>query len=77
MIIKLISMNGYGIYVWSAFSFTILSFIGLYLVTKLQLIKQQSRFVEKFSLLSGEKATIAKRQNINQEILVNTLVSKI
>ena len=39
MINEIISMNGYGLYVWSAFSFTLISFAGLYFVIKSQLLK--------------------------------------
>ena len=39
MINDLILMNGYGFYVWSSFSFTLLSFSYLYFVTKAQLVK--------------------------------------
>ena len=47
MINEIISMNGYGAYVWSAFSFTLISFTALYFVTKLQLSKEQKRFASK------------------------------
>ena len=43
MINEIISMNGYGAYVWSAFSFTLVSFTTLYFVTKLQLSKEQKK----------------------------------
>jgi len=72
MINEIISMNGYGSYVWSAFSFTLISFASLYFVTKLQLVKEQSRFVSKFGTLNVEKARVARSQNINKEILSNT-----
>ena len=72
MINELVSMNGYGSYVWSAFSFTLLSFTSLYFATKLQLTKEQSRFVSKFGTLTEEKARVARSQNINKEILSNT-----
>ena len=72
MIKEIILMNGYGIYVWSAFSFTLISFVTLYFVTKLQLSKEQKRFVVKFGSLNEEKAKVAKSQNINKEILSNT-----
>jgi len=75
MINEIILMNGYGTYVWSAFSFTLISFVTLYFVTKLQLSKEQKRFVAKFGSLNLEKAKIAKSQNINREILSN--ISKI
>ena len=72
MIDKLILMNGYGAYVWSAFSFTLISFVTLYFVTKLQLSKEQKKFVVKFGSLNVEKARTARSQNFNREILSNT-----
>ena len=71
MINELILMNGYAIYVMSAFGFTLLSFIGLYVITKLQYIKEQNKFVTKFGSLDLEKANSAKSQRINKEILAN------
>ena len=77
MINEIISMNGYGVYVWSAFSFTLLSFGSLFLLTKLQLLKEKKKFVYKFSSLNIEKTRVAKLQKINKEILVGILESKI
>jgi len=71
MMNEILHMNGYGIYVWSAFSFTLLSFTSLYVITKIQFIKEQRKFVTKFGTLSPEKATSAKLQNINKDILSN------
>ena len=71
MINEIISMNGYGAYVWSAFLFTLISFTILYFVTKLQLSKEKKRFTSKFGSLNAEKARAAKSQNINREILSN------
>ena len=72
MINEIISMNGFGAYVWSAFSFTLISFTTLYFVTKLQLLKEQKKFALKFGSLNLEKARAARSQNINREILSNT-----
>jgi heme exporter protein D len=55
MINELLFMNGYGAYVLSAFGFTLLSFSALYLVTKVQFIKEQNKFVAKFGSLNSEK----------------------
>ena len=71
MINELFFMNGYELYVLSAFSFTLLSFLGLYLVTKMQFVKEQNKFVAKFGLLTTEQANSAKSQRINKEILAN------
>ena len=71
MINELLFMNGYEIYVISAFSFTLLSFTALYLVTKIQFVKEKNKFVAKFGSLNTEKANYAKSQRINKEILAN------
>jgi heme exporter protein D len=71
MINEILFMNGYGVYVLSAFSFTLLSFTALYLVTKMQFVKEQSKFVAKFGSLDTEKANSAKLQRINKQILAN------
>ena len=69
MILDLILMNGYGVYVWSAFAFTIISFSSLYLIIKLQLKKEQKRFKENFSALTEEKYKVAVNQETYKEIL--------
>ena len=77
MINEIISMNGYGIYVWSAFSFTLISFAVLYLIIKVQLVKEQSKFNSKFASLTSEKIISVKKQGTIRKILANTSVSKI
>ena len=69
MISDLISMNGYGAYVWSAFAFTLISFSSLYFIIKLQLKKEQKRFEANFSALTEEKYNVAINQKIYKEIL--------
>ena len=77
MINEIISMNGYGPYVWSAFIFTLVSFASLYLVTKLQLLKEQKKYIVKFGSLSATKIAVVREQKINKEILLNTVITKI
>tara|TARA_A100001015_G_C14511512_1_gene526809 strand:- start:316 stop:543 length:228 start_codon:yes stop_codon:yes gene_type:complete len=72
MINEILAMNGYGIYVWSAFAFTLLSFAILYVVTKIQYIKEKNKFIAKFGTLNSERAVFAKSQSINKEILSNS-----
>ena len=72
MIENLFFMNGYGLYVWSAFSFTLLSFLTLFLVIKIQYNKEKNKFITKFGSLDNERATFARSQNINKEILSNS-----
>ena len=77
MINEIISMNGYGTYVWSAFSFTLISFAVLYAVIKMQLVKEQIKFNAKFVSLTSDKIQSAKAQETYREILRNTSVYKI
>jgi|TARA_B100000003_G_C10893594_1_gene356226 heme exporter protein D len=72
MINELFFMNGYGIYVWSAFVFTFLSFASLYVVIRTQYIREREKFITKFGNLNAERAIFAKSQSINREILSNT-----
>ena len=74
MINELIFMNGYGFYVWSAFLFTLLSFVSLYALVKIQYLKERNKFITKFGILDSEKAAIAESQSINKEILSNTTI---
>ena len=77
MISEILNMNGYGLYVWSSFMFTLLSFGTLYFVTKIQLNKELRKFESKFKNLDIEKAEVAKKQEIYREILSSTSTSKI
>ena len=72
MINEILFMNGYGIYVWSSFIFTLLSFVSLYIVIKTQYVKEKNKFIAKFGTLNSERAAFAKTQSINKEILSNT-----
>ena len=72
MNLDLLIMNGYGLYVWSAFTFTLVSFLTLFLVIKIQYNKEKNKFIAKFGSLNSERAAFAKSQSINKEILSNT-----
>ena len=77
MINEIFLMNGYGPYVWSAFIFTLVSFASLYLLTKLQLLKEQKKYISKFGSLSKTKIVVAREQKIHKEILLNSIITKI
>ena len=71
MINEILFMNGYGLYVWSAFVFTLFSFVTLYAVIKIQYAREKKKFIAKFGTLNSERAAFAKSQSINKEILSN------
>tara|TARA_Y100000590_G_scaffold183681_1_gene209250 strand:+ start:39 stop:272 length:234 start_codon:yes stop_codon:yes gene_type:complete len=77
MINNILFMNGYGIYVWSSFLFTLSSFVILYMIVKLQMVKEQRKLEVKFYNLTSEKIELAKKQKTYREILANTSASKI
>ncbi len=77
MISEIIFMKGYGLYVWSAFSFTLISFAILYAVIKVNLVKEKKKYISKFGLLDEEKVKIAKAQSTNRDIIVSSISSKI
>ena len=72
MIEEILFMNGYGLYVWSAFAFTFVSFLTLYVIIKIQYVKEKNKFIAKFGTLNSERAAFAKSHSINKEILSNT-----
>ena len=69
MINEILHMNGYGLYVWSAFSFTLVSLLTLYVITKVQYVREKNRFLSKFDALDSRRADAARLQTINREIL--------
>ena len=57
--------------------FTIVNILGLYLIVRYQLKKEQQKFAEKFGKLNLDKVSIANKQKINKEILSASIFSKI
>ena len=77
MINEVLYMNGYGLYVWSSFAFTLSSLCILYSEIKLQLVKEQKKFRTRFENLDTDKIEIAKKQETYKEILATSSASKI
>ena len=59
MINEILQMNGYGLYVWSSFLFTFVSFTTLYVITKIQYTKERKKFMSKYGALDSKKAEVA------------------
>ena len=77
MMQQLILMEGYGLYVWSAFVFTLINFVILYTIVKNQYVKEQKRFKTKFQSLSSNQKSLAKNQQTHREVLSDIAASKI
>ena len=76
MNLDLFIMNGYGLYVWSAFAFTLFNFLILYKVTSRQLIKEKAKFARKYESLNSDQVTSARKQSTNRTF-VRTVAHKI
>ena len=76
MILNLLIMNGYGVYVWSAFLFTLFNFLILYKVTSRQLVKEKAKFARKYESLNSDQVTSAHKQSTNRTF-VRTVAHKI
>ena len=64
-------MNGFGIYVWSAFAFTFIVCLFLYIRTRKTLKKLEKDFVKEANNLSEEQFEDIKKQKIAKEILIS------
>ena len=76
MNLDLFIMNGYGLYVWSAFTFTLFNFLILYKVTSRQLVKEKAKFARKFESLNSDQDILAHKQSTNR-LFVRTVAHKI
>ena len=76
MNLDLFIMNGYGLYVWSAFAFTLFNFLILYIVTFKQFIKEKAKFARKYESLNSDKVILAYKQSTNRTF-VRTVADKI
>tara|TARA_B100001564_G_scaffold330978_1_gene316632 strand:- start:1517 stop:1750 length:234 start_codon:yes stop_codon:yes gene_type:complete len=72
MIQNLISMNGYGIFVWASFSITFTTCFIFYYKTLKTLKKHEKDFAEELSKLSLTQRTIVlKRSKIASKVLAS------
>ena len=75
--INLLLMNGYGLFVWSAFAFTLISFFTLYIIINRQLVKENKKFELKFNHLEKIKYKEAYKQRTNQVLVSSNAAQKI
>ena len=76
MNLDLLIMNGYGFYVWSAFTFTLFNFLILYKITSRQLVKEKAKFARKYESLNSDQVILAHKQSTNRTF-VRTVAHKI
>ena len=60
---------GYGLFVWPAFIFTFFSFYFLYIKTKKELKKQETKFLREFKHLQTLRAASDKNKEVVKKAL--------
>ena len=69
MNIELLTLGGYGQFVWPAFLFTFVSCFFLYLKTKKELKRQEKMFLIEFKQIPVRKTEVAKQKELLKEVL--------
>ena len=62
-------LGGYGQFVWSAFIFTFVSCLILYIKTKKELQKQEKMFLKEYEKLQPTEVKTVKEKKITKEVL--------
>ena len=75
--IELLLMSGYGLFVWSAFTFTLINFFTLYIIINRQLVNENKKFELKFNHLEKIKYKEAYKQRTNQALVSSNAAQKI
>ena len=76
MNLNIFFMDGYGLYVWSAFNFTFLVCFVLFFKTKKSLNKLENDYKEEVKKLSAEQTDTLKTRKIPREILTSQSKAK-
>ena len=74
MNIELLTLDGYGQFVWPAFIFTFVSCFLLYLKTKKELNKQEKLFLLEYKQVTAAKIKVAKQKKLLKEVLFGNLI---
>ena len=64
MIMEIVSLGGYGQFVWPAFIFTFVSCFVLYVKTKKEFQKQEKLFLKEFKQIKTEKIETTKNKEV-------------
>ena len=66
---ELLTMNGYGQFVWSAFIFSFVSCLYLYLKTRIEFKQQEKIYFSEFKKLEARKIQFDKKKKYSEETL--------
>ena len=73
MFLELLTLGGYGQFVWPAFIFAFACYFTLYQVTKNELRKQEKKFLVEINELSLKKVQKIKQKETKEEVLSGSL----
>ncbi len=76
MMINIFFMDGYGLYVWSAFIFSFISCLFLFLKTRKSLREVEKEYKLEVEKLSKEQVETLTEGKISKEILTSELKAK-
>ena len=74
MYIELLTLGGYGQFVWPAYIFTFVCCFSLYLKTKRELVKQEKLFLKENRQVTTTKIRATKQKRILKEISTVNLI---
>ena len=69
MLMHIFTMNGYGLFVWTAFIFSFASCLYLYLKTRIEFKKQEKIYLLEFGTEKDRKIQFDKRKKSTEEAL--------
>jgi len=70
MLMHIFTMNGYGLFVWTAFIFSFASCLYLYLKTRIEFKKIERIYLLKFREVQAKKIQFDKRKKATEEALL-------
>ncbi len=69
MFMELLTMNGHGQFVWTAFTFSFVCCLYLYLKTRIEFKKQEKIYLLEFGSTEAKKIEFEKRKKSKEEAL--------
>jgi len=66
---ELLTMNGYGQFVWTAFTFSFVSCLYLYLKTRIEFKKQEKMYFLEFGSTKAKRFQFRKRKKSTEEAI--------
>ena len=74
MSLNFFNLGGYGIFVWPAFVFTLVSCVLLYLETKKELQRQERIFLEEYKKLQRSEIKVFEKEKNTKEVLSGSTI---